>query len=469
MHVDLDHLTLIGILGALFLGVALSSAQLRRLPISSAAVYLAVGVLAGPSCLGWLRLDVSEGAVWLERTTECALMVSLFVGGLKLRQPLWSSAWTAVMRLAFPLLLGTIAVVALLAHFALGMTPAQALLTAAVLSPTDPVLASAVSVNDATDRDRVRYGLSGEAGLNDGLAFPFVLLALGLQREQGSIGTHVVDLVRAFLWSVPAGLAIGFVLGLAVGRLAVWLRSHHRDTHAPSDFLALALIALSYFLAQGASALGFLATFAAGVGLRRAELEVVRESPHPDERQSGREPHGLLNHPPAEDLVQARVSNEAIAEPAVAAGVLVAETISFGDTAERLLEVALVILVGVAIVPYWDLRGIALAAVAFFVVRPLLAQLTLLGTTTSTTQRWLLGWFGVRGIGNLYYMSYALDHGVKGGAGGELVRLTITIVAASIVLHGITAQPLLSYYERLRRRRAERRSAPVAHGLPRRR
>jgi sodium/hydrogen antiporter len=97
------------------------------------------------------------------------------------------------------------------------------------------------------------------------------------------------------------------------------------------------------------------------------------------------------------------------------------------------------------------------------VLRPVLAQVTLIGTPTTKTQRWLLGWFGVRGIGSLYYLTYALNHGVGGETGRALSRLTVTVVAASIVLHGITAQPLLDRYERLRalrRRRGKRERRP---------
>jgi NhaP-type Na+/H+ or K+/H+ antiporter len=136
----------------------------------------------------------------------------------------------------------------------------------------------------------------------------------------------------------------------------------------------------------------------------------------------------------------------------------VAETISFGDTAERLLEVALVIVVGVGLASHWDVRGLAIGLVMFVIVRPLFTQLVLAGTPTSRTQRWLLGWFGVRGIGSLYYLSYALNHGLAPRAGSELACITLTVLVTSIVLHGITAQPLLSRYERLRSARIERRA-----------
>ncbi|HWN43231.1 MAG TPA: cation:proton antiporter [Thermoanaerobaculia bacterium] len=434
-------------IGGLLLLVALSSAYLRRLPVSTAVLYMLLGIALGPLGLGLLRVDVRESAPWLERLTEIAVIVSLFVGGLKLRLHWRNPAWTAAYLLMGPVMLACILGVALLARFFLGLDTASALLLGALLAPTDPVLAGTVSVNDAADHDRMRYGLSGEAGLNDGMAFPFVIFAL-LWAEHGRAGDWIGGwALHRLVWAVPAALVLGHVLGKGIGRLAVWLRSRHRDTAAPSDFLALALIALSYVGAEVIGAWGFLAVFAAGVGLRSAELKVVKESPHPEADSSPSEPH-----PPAEDLVSANVAAEALKEPAVAAGRLVAETLSFGDTVERLLEILLVVLVGVSLAVHWDARAVPLALGLMFVLRPLSARLLLAGAPISRAQRWLMGWFGIRGIGSLYYLSYALNHGVSGRAAADLGNLTISVVAISILGHGITAQPFLAWYERILKR-----------------
>ena len=319
-------------------------------------------------------------------------------------------------------MLASIAGVALCAWQLLGLDPASALLLGAVLAPTDPVLAGTVKVSRAADHDRVRYGLSGEAGLNDGMAFPFVIFAL-LWAEHGGVGGWITGwALHRLLWAVPAGLMLGFLLGRGVGRLAIWLRSRQQDTGAPSDFLALALIALSYVSAEFIGAWGFLATFAAGVGLRRAEMHVTRMTPHPDQPKQPDHQSGSAQtpepHPPAEELVGASVEAEELKEPAVAAGVLVAETISFGDTAERLLEIMLVVLVGVLLASQWDPRAVPLALLLFLVIRPVATWILLAGTPTTNPQRWLMGWFGIRGIGSLYYLCYALTHGLSGSGGG---------------------------------------------------
>jgi sodium/hydrogen antiporter len=443
--------------GLVLLLMALSSAYLRNLPISTSSIYLALGLAIGPLGFGWLRIDLREAGLWFERLTEVAVIVALFVGGLKLRLPLRHPAWVAAYRLAGPVMLASILAVALGAHLLLGLEPAMALLAGAVLAPTDPVLAGMVKVDRATDQDRMRYGLSGEAGLNDGAAFPFVVLAL-LWVEHGGAGGWIGGwLLGRVVWAVPAGLLLGFGLGRAVGRLAIWLRSLHQDTGAPSDFLALALMALSYVGAEAIGAWGFLATFAAGVGLRHAELRVTRETPHPEQVGTPTPPvedpaTEAAPHPPAEELVGASVEAEELREPAVAAGVLVAETISFGDTVERLLEVMLVVLVGVCLAVHWNPRAVPLALLLMIVIRPIATRVLLAGTPTTSVQRWLMGWFGIRGIGSLYYLSYSLNHGVRSSAATELAGVTISVVAVSILLHGISARPLLSWYERRERK-----------------
>ncbi len=132
----------------------------------------------------------------------------------------------------------------------------------------------------------------------------------------------------------------------------------------------------------------------------------------------------------------------------MAAGVLIAEALSFGDTLERMLEVLLVVLVGIAVATVWTWTGALLALLLFVVIRPLATRLSLMGSRTSRAQRWLLGWFGIRGIGSLYYLSYALNHGVPQGEGAPLVAVVVTLVACSIVIHGVTVTPALQWYER---------------------
>lgn len=441
--------------GGLLLLMALTSSQVGRLPISTSLIYLAVGVGIGPLGFELLRLDIEGQREWLETLTEFAVIVSLFVGGLRLRLPLQHTAWRIALRLAGPVMLLSILGVAATANLLLGVPVGLALLLAAIVAPTDPVLAAEVSVTDAEDHDRVRYGLSGEAGLNDGAAFPFVIFAL-MYLRLGGVDAWVGEwFLTRIVWAVPAGLAIGYVLGTGLGQLAIRIRASSIDASAPNDFLALALIALSYVAAERAQAWGFLAVFAAGVGLRHAEVRIVRASPHPELKDlPAPGGHAVEAHPPAETLVSARASAEQSQEPAVAAGVLIAEALSFGDTLERMLEVLLVVLVGIAVASVWTWSGALLAVLLFVVIRPASAWVSLAGSRTSRAQRWLLGWFGIRGIGSLYYLSYALNHGVPSSEARSLVGMVATVVACSIVIHGISVTPALHWYERSVARRA---------------
>lgn len=429
---------------AVLLLMALASSFVRDLPISTSMVYLLIGIVLGPVGFDVVSLDVTEHAGIVERVAEAAVVIALFIGGLKLRLGWRDPAWRAAVMLAGPIMIVCIAALAVVAHVVLGLPPAAALLLAAILAPTDPVLASAVSVSDADDCDRMRCGLSGEAGLNDGTAFPFVVLALGLA-AQGTGSWLVEWAALRVLWAIPAALLLGYALGKVVGRIAIALRTRQRDTTAPSDLLALALIGVAYVLADLIGAWGFLSVFAAGLGLRAAELHVVHESPHPDTVG----PDAPEEHPPAEALVAARVQPEALEQPAVAAGVLVSETLSFGDTVDRLVEVGMIVAIGVALATHWDPRALVIAAALFLAIRPLATRLLLSMTkTTTTAQRWLIGWFGIRGIGSLYYLGYALTHGAPSEDVDAVVGITISVIALSILVHGISSTPLLRRYER---------------------
>ncbi|HET9621557.1 MAG TPA: cation:proton antiporter [Kofleriaceae bacterium] len=451
----MSWLAWIALFGALLLLFAVASAYVQRLPISTSALYLGLGVVLGPALLGALRLDLAHHAIYVERITELALVVALFSGGLRLRLRWRDPAWRPAFLLAGPVMVVSIVAVAALAHLALGLPLDVAILLAALLAPTDPVLASAVAVKDATDHDGMRYALSGEAGLNDGSAAPFVVLALAWTAHGGA-GTWLASwAVAKVLWAVPAALAIGYGLGLIVGRIAIGVRSRARDTSAPSDFLALALIALSYVAAEWIGAWGFLAVFAAGVGLRAAELRVVLAAPHPDIEANDEIDNA--DHPPAEQLVSAIEAPEALAQPAVAAGVMVSQILSFGDTVERLVEIGLLVAVGSVLVAHWDVRALAIAGALFLVVRPAATMLALGWTRTTAMQRGLIGWFGVRGIGSLYYLAYAFTHGFMTSHARELADLAISVVALSVVVHGVTAQPLLAWYGRLLARASHRR------------
>ena len=168
------------IIGALLITIALSNSLLKRLPLSTAMLYLVAGMGLGP--LGFALMDPQPRthALVLEHLTEVAVLVSLFAAGLKLSVPLRHSHWRLPLRLAFVSMTLTVAMIALVGWLGLGLSPGAAILLGGILAPTDPVLASDVQVEGSSDRDRLRFSLTGEGGFNDGAAFPFVMLGLGI-------------------------------------------------------------------------------------------------------------------------------------------------------------------------------------------------------------------------------------------------------------------------------------------------
>jgi NhaP-type Na+/H+ or K+/H+ antiporter len=266
------------IIGALLVTLALSGSALRHLPLSTAMFYLPLGYAMGPAGLGLVHVNLRADAPLLEHLAEAVVVVSLFSAGLKLSVALDDRAWLLPLRLASGSMVITVLLLALLG-LAMGLPPGAAVLLGAILAPTDPVLASDVQVSNPQDRSRLRVALTGEGGLNDGSAFPFVMLGLGLLglHELGAGGWRWVAV--DVLWATAAGLGTGWALGMMVGRLVLYLRRAHQEAVGLDDFLALGLIGLAYGCAVLLHAYGFLAVFAAGVALRGLEqregLEIV--------------------------------------------------------------------------------------------------------------------------------------------------------------------------------------------------
>lgn len=427
-------------ISALLAVTSTAAGWIRRGPITSFAIYLAMGWVAGPAVLDLARLDVGgDRAAWLRGATEVGLVVSLFITGLKLRIPLSHRAWITSLRLAVPGMLLTIAGLTWLGHSILGWPWPVALAVAAMLSPTDPVLSSLVSVDDARDDDAMRLALSGEAGLNDGTALPFLLLALTLlATPQMDVGTWLHWFAHDLVWEWLAGLGFGLAVGWLVGYGGTHLRHATQDV-APSDFLALGIMGLAYAGAELLHASGFLAAFAAGVGLRRVELTVT-------ERHGASDEDDAKDDAPAELLVRPNERSTAGTEhPAHTVGWVVSDALSFGDTTERLIGGALVFVVGIVAWPSLSAAGFVVALALFLVIRPAAVWIATMGERVPWQRRLLLGWFGIRGIGTLNYLAFALTHGLPGDFGQLVADAAITVVALSILVHGVTATPLMNW------------------------
>lgn len=431
------------VMGALLFAMGIATSYVRGLPVTTAVIYLLIGFALGPYGVGLVDLDPIRGSAWLERLTEIVVIISLFAAGLKLRLPLLNRRWLSSVRLALVSMLITIGLVAAFAHVWLGLSAGASILLGAILSPTDPVLASGIQVKGPEDNDHLRFSLTGEAGLNDGTAFPFVMLGLGLMGLH-NLGTHglrwvIVDLI----WATVAGLAVGAALGTVAAHLAMQLRHKRREVMILDDFLALGLIALSYGVALLIHAYGFLAVFAAGLALRRVERLLSGEIPPkiPQEIISMESPDEREIEPDKEPALMAKAA------------------LVFDEQMERLGEVTTVVLVGgmIALSKFVD-RDFLLLLFLFFLVRPLSIWIGLWRDPASAQQRRYLAWFGIRGIGSLYYLMYAIQQGIPMEVAERLQGITVAAVAFSVLVHGVTATPLMNVYQR----DADRKSTALA-------
>lgn len=434
------------VVGALLIVMALFSSILKRLPLTSAMFYLAVGLVLGPLGVGLIMVEPVAQAAVLERITEVVVLISLFTAGLKLRTPFSRQRWWLPLRLAVVSMLVTIAAVTLVGVALLGLPIGVAVLLGAVLAPTDPVLASDVQVEDPGDQDKLRFSLTGEAGLNDGTAFPFVMLGLGLMglHELGSFGWRwvAVDVI----WATAVGLAVGAGLGALVGRLVVYLRRTYRQALGFDDFLALGLTVLAYGVALLVKGYGFLAVFAAGLALARVgrretdsqELNEIKQA-----AEMGR-------------------SEEVATDPEKAPTYMAQAALGFNEQIERIAEVGVVLLLGgMLMFTKIPAEAIWFVPLLFLIIRPVAVYVGLFQSRLQNKQRGLVAWFGVRGVGSIYYLMYALHHGVPDELGQRLTGLTFAVVVTSIVVHGVSVTPLMRWY---RRSSEHRREAYAAKG-----
>lgn len=421
-------------IGGLLLSMGLTSSVLKRLPITSAIIYLAVGLLVGPTALGIFHFNPLKESALLELMTEVVVLISLFSAGVKMPVPFRLARWRTPILLATVSMAVTVGAIAAFAYYVLGLPWGAGILLGAILAPTDPVLATEVQSRHPGDRDQLRFTLTCEAGMNDGSAFPFVMLGMGLLglHELGDNGLHWV--LNDVLWATAAGIGIGVVSGAVLAWLGWKLRGEPSRHVLMDDFIGLGLIGVVYGLSVLVDAWGFLAVFFAAVALRQTELKLAGTgSDIPPQREAQADIRDALNPDPDQET-----------PPTVSEGSLV-----FKEHLERLSEVMLILLIGGTLfIDSWSWRAVSLALFLFLVARPLSVFIGLIGTGTTWRMRGMAGWFGVRGIGSLYYLMYAIQHGLPESLALEFIELTLIVVALSILLHGITVKPFLRHFWR---------------------
>ncbi|WP_347277459.1 sodium:proton antiporter [Pseudanabaena sp. FACHB-2040] len=398
-------------IGLLLLVITLSSGWLNRLPLSYALIYLIAGI--GLSPYGLNLIQVRPDAEFLERLTEFVVLISLFSCGLKISCPLRHWNWNATVRLIGGLMPLTIAAVAATAHYGLGMGWGGAVLLGAILAPTDPVLASDVQLTSVNDRDTLRFGLTSEGGLNDALAFPFVYFGLHWIEDpkwhHWILEWTAVDL----LWEIGAGIVMGVVVARIVAKTYQQLQRIRPSDEVMEVFVSLGTVLLVYSLTELAHGYGFIAVFVAGV--------VVQRTYDPEKQQVHLE---------------------------------------FTETIEKLLEVGTILLLGslLRIEPMLRFlpQTLLIAGLLLFVIRPIGAWICTTGEGYRPIVRGLFGWFGIRGVGSIYYLTFALGEGLEGGVGEQIAWITLSTIVLSVVLHGVTSTPLMKWYERQTGRQQKR-------------
>jgi len=426
------------LVGLLMLARGLAATSISRSPFTSAIVYLGVGIVLGPTVLNIFGFDPKKQSALLEMMTQIALLISLFSAGIKMPVPFKFARWDAPLRLAWLSMTITVALVALFAYYALRLPAGAAILLGGILAPTDPVLATDVQVRHQGDKDQLRSTLTCEAGMNDGSAFPFVLLGLSMLGLGDNDEHHLRWLLLDVLWATGGAILVGVAAGAGLARLGWQLRIVKPRHDIMDDLVGLGMIAVVYAVASMIRASGFLAVFFAAVALRQTELMLAGA---PKDR------HGMMN--PDVGKSEAAQSSAHSNPPQVVS----AEALIFKEHLERLSELTLVLLLGGMLTLQnlrWD--ALAMAAFLFLLARPLSVYTGLLGSATSQRMRAMTAWFGVRGIGSIYYLVFAIEAGLPDDIAAQLTRIALFVIMLSILVHGFSVKPLMDVVWRRRPR-----------------
>ena len=408
---DLYPVILIGF-GALVLLTAWLPMVLKEAPLSLPVVCVAIGAIVFALPLDINPPDPAASLAIVERFTELVILISLMGAALKIDRKIGLRSWMMTWRLlglAMPL---TIIILALLGHAILGLGAATALLLAAALAPTDPVLASDIQVGPpkSGEEDDTRFALTSEAGLNDGLAFPFVMCAIALAAagctgEPWLIHWLGVDLI----WRLSVGVGVGILMGRILGWLVFRMPNRSELSRTGDGFVALGITVAVYGTAEVLHGYGFVSVFVAGLALRSAER----------------------NHKYHQTLHD------------------------FSEQLERLLMMVALLLFGGTITSgailaplTWSCVGYALLAI--FIARPIAGWISLANTEYPPIERGVVSFFGIRGLGTIYYLAYALQKQTFERADLILATASLTILI-SIILHGVTVTPVMNLIDRRRK------------------
>ncbi|MBB3997172.1 cation:proton antiporter [Aureimonas pseudogalii] len=395
--------------GLLIALVAWLPLALRRLPLSLPIVCIGLGaaIFSLPQVtLEPLPMNYPEIT---ERFSEFVVIIALMGAGLKLDRIFSFRNWGITWRLIAVTMPLSIAAITLLAGWWMGLSWTVALLLGAALAPTDPVLAADVQVGPpkSGEEDEVRFGLTSEAGMNDGFAFPFVHLAIALSLAASTGKPWFAEWITYnVLWEIGAGVAAGYVIGRAFGWLTFHVPAKTKLAKTGDGLIALSATFVSYGLTELIHCYGFLAVFVTALTFRHAHRD----------HDFQLEMHELT------------------------------------EQIERIAMMVLLLVFGGALVSglLAPLRWIdaGAAVVTLLVVRPLTGLIGLMGHRADWTERLTLAFFGIRGIGSVYYLAYGLNHMPDVEGGDRLWAIVGLIILISILMHGITVTPIMRMLDR---------------------
>jgi NhaP-type Na+/H+ or K+/H+ antiporter len=404
-----EYIVIISVIGFAALGMAWMPAFTERTGISYALVYTVGGVLFYlffPHLLP--NADPRNHLTYTGHLTELVVIISLMGTAIKIDRPYTWKSWQSPIRLILIAMVACIGVATLLGYAFFSMDIASALLLGAALAPTDPVLASDVQVGPPNEKIKfeTKFALTAEAGMNDGMAFPFVMLAITLcnmaTKGEGSI---LEWFTYDVLLRIAVGLIVGYLIGKLLGYIIFTLGDKFKVMETRDGFVALSLTLVVYGVTELLHGYGFMAVFVAGLTLRNYE--------------HGHQYHDKLH--------------------------------SFADQTERMILAIVLILFGGSLVS-GVLSGLTWPMVSFsvlflFIIRPLSAYLSLAPCKQlHSREKWVVSFFGIRGLGSIYYLSYAFKEAQFPYAEQLWTIITFTILL-SIVLHGLTATRVMKHME----------------------
>lgn len=390
------HLLLIGIV---ILLAATIPNLLKNKNISEPIIYIAIGVLIYLLGNNYSSIAPLNNVKVIEEITEFVVIVALTNAGLKIRNPFSWETWRHsfwLLAITMPL---TIIASAFISSWILGFAPAAAILYGSLISPTDPVLASDLQTTRPSEKDisKTRLALTSEAGINDGLAFPFTYFALFLATRgnhfSGWIGEwFLVD----FLLKTVIGIIVGIALGWLLYKLIFPFTTKNQQSNITRGILSLALTLIPYATTQMLGGYGFIAVFLAASAFSHREKDIR----HMDNL-----------HDFTEEIERIFVA---------------------------LLFVILGIYLGANFVDLLNYKLISVALILILIIRPIAGYIALIGKKISNFEKFVLSFYGIRGVGSIYYLMFALGT-VSFSESEKLIQLTAVTIILSVLIHGISA------------------------------